>query len=92
MAYAVREQQGCVELCPGTDNESPHSLHVRISGYNNMSDFVVDACYWHSGQEKVDEPHCRQLEDDSCFQALVLMGCLTTQIPAGRATSRTQAI
>lgn len=63
-------QQGCTELCPGMDNERAQNLQLRISGSNNVGTFELLPAWL----EGTDEPFCRQPEEISCLQALVLMG------------------
>lgn len=51
----VGEQQGCLKLCPGMDNESAESLWARMGGQADMGNLVVRVCYRLSDQEVEDE-------------------------------------
>ena len=75
VALCVREQQECIELCPGADEERIESLWVRIKGQPHMGDVIVGVYYRPRGQEEeVDEAFYKQLQAASQSQALVLMG------------------
>jgi len=77
VALYVREQQECIEICLGTDEEGVESLWVRIKGQPDMGDVIVGVHYRPPDQEEeVEEAFYKQLQAASQSQALVLVGDL----------------
>jgi len=75
VALYVREQQECIELCLGVDEERVESLWVRIKGQPQMGDVIVSVYYRPpEKEEEVDEAFYKQRKAASQLQALVLMG------------------
>ena len=72
VALCVREQQECMELCPGMDNEPVKSIWVGKQ--TDVGDVVVGVCYRPLHEEAEAEALFRELEEASCLQAMVLTG------------------
>lgn len=54
LPFNVGEQQGCLGLCPGMDNEPAESLWAKMGGQASTGHVVVCVCYRVSDQD-VDE-------------------------------------
>ena len=63
VAFYVREQLECIELCLEADEERVESLWLRIKGLAQMGDTIVGVYHRPPDQEEeVDEAFCRQLK------------------------------
>jgi len=74
VAFYVREQRKCTELCLGTDDEPVKNLWVGIRGKTKLGDAVVTVHHRLLEQEEVPKIFLRQLEEFSFSQTLVWMG------------------
>lgn len=74
VAFSVREQLECLELCLGVDERPTETLGMRIKERKDKGDIVEGICYRPPDQEEwPDEALCREIGAASCCQTLIIV-------------------